>query len=328
MSLYKRLRKSLDNPQMVKFVLKRRVLPVLKAMKRGHLSLLKGSQVLLEELTGLKIYMRYLSWKSEKGLLLRSIQGSKMFLDPSDPGISRDLLIYGIREETASQAFQKELRALLKVTEGKVVVLELGANIGYYALMEAKVLGNRSKILAFEPDVNNINLLRANIAINGYNDLFNVKHAAVGGEDGKAILALSNHSNLHRILPNGHYLKKNTDSGNKVEVEMYTVKTILAQHNIQNIDVNVIRMDVEGYEAHIFRGMEELIESAGKLLIFLELHCHILDVESRNYILSTLKGGGFHVVSRSSQGGELLEIASLDDLYQYQKSLRLIVKNY
>ena len=54
-------------------------------------------------------------------------------------------------------------------------VLDLGANIGYYAIMEAKV-GSSGKIYAIEPDPRNIEILIKNLKLNKINDIFEFEH--------------------------------------------------------------------------------------------------------------------------------------------------------
>ena len=71
--------------------------------------------------------------------------------------ISKGLYIMGSREKLETHIMKKELR------KGDIC-LEAGANIGYYAFLEAKVPS--TKIYAFEPDPRNINLLKKGIKVN------------------------------------------------------------------------------------------------------------------------------------------------------------------
>ena len=64
--------------------------------------------------------------------MLRTVQGNKMFLDLQRAGISRTLAIMGIREADHVELMQEELK------QGMVVV-DIGANIGYYTLMAASI---------------------------------------------------------------------------------------------------------------------------------------------------------------------------------------------
>ena len=56
------------------------------------------------------------------------------------------------------------------VKEGDYVV-DLGANIGYYTLIFAKLVGKKGKVFAFEPDKDNFRLLKKNIQTNCYSNI-------------------------------------------------------------------------------------------------------------------------------------------------------------
>ncbi|MCK4823771.1 hypothetical protein KA005_48910, partial [bacterium] len=73
---------------------------------------------------------KFLRLKSKDGFYLKEIQGSKMYLDLSDEGICKELVFSDIREKQATIMMHKILK------EGDIVV-DIGANIGYYALLEA-----------------------------------------------------------------------------------------------------------------------------------------------------------------------------------------------
>ena len=93
--------------------------------------------------------------------VIKKIQGSKMLLDLRDKGIHKDLFLYGCREPECTKIVQKEL------CEGMKVV-DIGANIGYYALMEAQIVGDSGKIYAIEPEPRNFRMLERNIEMNSY----------------------------------------------------------------------------------------------------------------------------------------------------------------
>ena len=71
-------------------------------------------------------------------------------------GIGRALYVFRSRELDHKWMLDNEL------SSGNVV-LDLGANIGYYAIMEARKIGGTGKIYAIEPDPRNIELLQKNI---------------------------------------------------------------------------------------------------------------------------------------------------------------------
>ena len=80
-----------------------------------------------------------------------SVNGSDMFICLTDKGISRDLYLYKEREKFSTEF----MKSFIKEDD---VIFEIGANIGYYVILETKI-ANKGKIIAFEPSPFNRNLL-------------------------------------------------------------------------------------------------------------------------------------------------------------------------
>ena len=113
----------------------------------------------LERFAGLKrLYRYFLQNRNLPTQLLVTAQGNKFFLDPRD-AMSKDLLSHGVWEEYETQIFKET------ISPGDVV-LDIGANIGYYSLIAARLVGDTGKVHAFEPEPNSRDLLEKNIAVN------------------------------------------------------------------------------------------------------------------------------------------------------------------
>ena len=67
-----------------------------------------------------------------------------MYLDPKDRGISRTLLLFGERELDHKLILERIVKKNMKI-------FDIGANIGYYVLMESNLIGEKGKILEIEP---------------------------------------------------------------------------------------------------------------------------------------------------------------------------------
>lgn len=118
--------------------------------------------------------------KQSKGrFTIKKINGSKMYLDINDEGLSHDLISDGVREFYATQKMKKEIK------KGDVIV-DIGANIGYYALLEARLVGKKGIVYAIEPVPRNIAILKKNIELNNYSNL-EVYQLAYGGQKGSCL---------------------------------------------------------------------------------------------------------------------------------------------
>lgn len=80
-----------------------------------------------------------------------------------------------------------------------MVCLDIGANIGYYTLLESKIVGKNGRVIAIEPSPVNFPQLQKNIKIQ---DASNIEaHQLAGGNiNGKINFLLDKHSNLSRIV--------------------------------------------------------------------------------------------------------------------------------
>lgn len=188
----------------------------------------------------------------------KQIYDYRMLLDLNDRGISRTLLLFGQRE--------MEHKVMLeKVLKPGMTVLDIGANIGYYALMEMKIIGPTGTLLAVEPSPSNAKLLKRNLELNGHHGI-EVRNAAVSDSSGYRTFFMSEMSNLNTFHDNG--TGKLHLSGQTVEVETLTVPQVAAGRKL-----DLIRMDVEGHEVEVINGLLPAIEAGEQApMIIFETH--------------------------------------------------------
>lgn len=175
----------------------------------------------------------------------KRIYDYRMLLDLRDRGISRTLILFGQREMEHKVMLERVLKPGMSV-------LDIGANIGYYALMELGMIGSNGRLIAIEPSPSNVELLKRNLALNGY-DGVEAHNAAISDSSGTRQFFLSEMSNLNTFHDTGtgslHL------SGKTVEVRTATVPEIAAGRPI-----DLIRMDVEGHEVEVINGLLPAVE--------------------------------------------------------------------
>jgi FkbM family methyltransferase len=199
------------------------------------------------------------------------IMGSKVNLDTSRGHVDFNLYNWGCHEPGFTYVMMQEIR------EG-ITVVDIGANIGYYALLESRLVGKTGRVYAIEPAPDNFKRLRANIALNNYANI-EVFQLAVGNKNGKEKLYLSASPNLHNLLGiEGKTGKSKTYIG-AIDIETVTLDEFLKDKKPPDL----VRMDVEGYEYHITEGMKKTLGEARNLAVFMELH------------LSTMKTAGLNI---------------------------------
>ncbi len=201
------------------------------------------------------------------------VQGSKMFLDKKD---CLWLLFNGIYEPIETELVKKELK------KGDTV-LDIGANIGYYTLLFAKLVGENGKVFAFEPDPTNFTLLKKNIEINGYENVVLVQKA-VANKNGTVRLYIKGEDNI------GYNTIYDTNDGRKsIEIESIRLDDYFKDYNGQ---IDFIKMDVEGAEGAVIRGMPNLLNKTIKIVTeFSPMLLKKFEINSKEYLNLLIKHG-------------------------------------
>lgn len=227
------------------------------------------------------------------------ILGHDMFLDEKD---SLQLSVHGVYEP-----FQTELAVGL-IKKGDVV-LDIGANIGYYTLIFAREVGPQGRVYAFEPEPTNFAILKRNVEINGYENVIMVPKA-VSNETGRIRLYLCEENwGDHRIYDSG-------DGREWIEVEAVRLDDYFDGYRGP---VNFIKMDIQGAEAKALQGMAGLLERNRHLTMMTEFWPAGLKkcgTDPQEY-LKSLVDHGFKVlhINEQSRRAEVVVVRNLLDLH-------------
>jgi FkbM family methyltransferase len=131
-----------------------------------------------------------------------------------------------------------------------MTVVNVGANVGYFALWSAQLVGESGTVIAIEPDPTNFELLVQNIATHGYSRVVEPIRAAADHHSG--ILSLYNNptnSGDHRVFDN-------EDSNHaSIQIEAVAVDSL-----VQNRHVDAILTDAQGWDHRVLRGLRQTIE--------------------------------------------------------------------
>jgi FkbM family methyltransferase len=202
------------------------------------------------------------------------------------------------------ERFVKERDVLSRVTKPGMTVIDIGANIGYYTLLFSSLVSDGGKVIALEPDSTNLRELQINVSHNELNSIVSI--IPIGASD---------HDGVDRFEPglNSHI----TPSGSQ-QVSVMKLDSIL------KTKVDLIKIDVEGYEGAVLDGAVETIERS-RPVILLELHPNLLTTHTHRQIAEGLQRNYRHLnvyqIERQSpwrrllQGyGFLREYTEADDL--------------
>jgi len=181
------------------------------------------------------------------------VNGQRMFLDEHD---SLGFLTGDDYEPLATSVVKRCVRV-------GASVVDVGAHIGYYTLLFARLVGPTGRVVAFEPDPENFGLLERNVALNRYANVVS-RQAAVADISGRLAFDVGG-------AAWGHHLRAGADKGSDqhgqaVEVEVVRLDDVVPT----DMPVDFLKIDVEGVEMLALGGMPELLRRSPNVQILTE----------------------------------------------------------
>jgi FkbM family methyltransferase len=189
-------------------------------------------------------------------LLLSKILGRyKIYVDSRDIGIASNLLMDGFWESWIT-------RFMIQNVKPGDVCIDAGANFGYYSLLLAELAGKEGKAIAIEPNAYLSKLLSFTSSVNEYH--FTTVQKALSDETGELTLTVPLH-----FWGGGTIRKEKVDDHVTTElVQVDTLDAVVDNLNLSKVDF--IKMDCEGVEPLIFRGMKEVLKKNPQLKMIME----------------------------------------------------------
>ncbi|MCX5794111.1 MAG: FkbM family methyltransferase [Elusimicrobia bacterium] len=180
----------------------------------------------------------------------------------------------------------KMVEEFRRVVRPGMVVVDCGANIGYYTILASKLVGEQGKVLALEPELTNLGFLVKNVVANACVNVF-VCPCAAGRSFGAATLYLSFPSRSgHSIRsPRERHAGAISQQVGMVPLDEYL--GVLRPH--------VVKMDIEGGESLAIAGMNRMIEDRRLQAVFIECCREVLSDQgtSVDEFLAVFRSAGF-----------------------------------
>ena len=195
--------------------------------------------------------------EAEDVTLARVLGRYKLLLDNRDLGLSPHLMLDGFWEMWVTEA----LRGILR--HGMVAV-DIGANVGYHTVLMADLVGQAGQVHAFEPNPRIAGLLRHSMELNGFARRVAV-HAAPAASSSGRLVRLS--------VPQGQPMNAHLgsdDRENEPGATVHEVRTVTLDDGLTGQAADVIKIDAEGAELDIWRGMQATLARSRRISIVLE----------------------------------------------------------
>ena len=212
--------------------------------------------------------------------------GAKMLVDTRDAMVAPWLVLDGLWESHVTGWLQQTL------TPGQVFV-DVGANIGYFTLLGATLVGPEGRCVGIEAHPRMAELLQRNVIINGLHGYVTTWQRAAWSEPTELKLHLrqnfASNSRVGSIGPDA--LRRLGDTEEIIEVEAVRLDDLLA--DLPRIDV--MKVDVEGAEVQVFSGLSRILAANPAITIIFEWSPgQIVDVgDDPSALLHLLTSQGF-----------------------------------
>jgi FkbM family methyltransferase len=264
------------------------------------------------------------------------IQGSKMYVNIHDESFRMRKTFEGyavnrIHEEATTNLFKK-------VVKERSVVVDLGANIGYFTLLAAKLVGPQGKVFSFEPEPKNFSYLKKNIELNNYSQV-EAFQEAVSDRREKTRLYICSYDTGHHTIKryNGieAYSKGRNTEERSIEIETVTLDSFLKG---KSDCVDVIKMDVEGAEMLVLAGMDKTLRANRNIKMFVEFFPLLIEKmgnSPQEFIRKLLDDyhSSIYIIpdDYDAQKGEMIKINNVEDVMNLCKKeeshINLFLKN-
>lgn len=205
-----------------------------------------------------------LSWTSRKLVPLNELVWVQI-----QEGPAKDLWIrvnprtgQHVRKGIAEPQVQKALSDFLRPG---MTFYDLGANIGFFSLIAAQLVGTSGHVVAFEADPEIAARLRENLAYNKF-DHATIEQKAVWFDVGMVSFARADiNTSPDRGL--GHVTRDTLADENSIAVEAISLDAYTASHPVPDF----LKCDVEGAEVAVFQGAARLLAER-RLVLLVEMH--------------------------------------------------------
>jgi len=223
----------------------------------------------------------YFRWAVSQGELLRTnLAGIDVQFFASTPAELRDV-------EGALVAEEDFLQVLISTLHPGDVFFDVGSSVGQFAIPLAKVVGGQGQVIAFEPEAQAYNRLLAHLQLNKLSNV-RVFRQALGDQNARGRLFVGKGACPSLLRHSAHAGQQ------AASVDVEVVRGDWLRENETLPLPRAVKIDVEGYEYAVLRGLQRTLAEPACELLCLEVHPSFLPSSvTLETILEFLKQCGF-----------------------------------
>ena len=199
--------------------------------------------------------MTFAAYVGDDTVLCRTLSRFKMYVSTKDDGLAPHLIGEGYWEMWVT-------RVMTQLIEPGMVCIDAGANIGYYTVLMGELAGPDGKVVAAEPVPATRRLLERNVRINGFEAFTTILDTAFGADRGEVTMFVPPGEPKNALIWDGAL-----PGWEELRVPLQRIDDL----DLPRVDF--VKIDVEGAEIDLWRGMRETMARNRDIHILMEVNC-------------------------------------------------------
>lgn len=205
--------------------------------------------------------------------------GLQMEIDPWE-WVQSDIFKNGLIESLTMRLYERIL------APGDTY-LDVGAHVGFHVLAARRCVGEEGRIVAIDPQPYNCNKILANCRVNGFSNVLTI--VAVAGEE-VGMVTLNDQSSRDKSRLTMTFTPVN-DRPRQFRVPMIRLDDLCDELDLGR--VKLIKVDVEGFEPEVLKGLGGRIDEVQNLVI--ELLPESVNSSATQAMLDSIRVNGFEL---------------------------------
>ena len=187
-----------------------------------------------------------------------------ILLDPNNA--NENFLLYHFKHGVCYES--EVVQVMLRVIRRGDYCIDVGANVGFFTLLMAKLVGDAGSILAFEPGTNNLPKLKNNLALNNVPQVTLIEQPAWSKNEKIKFWLDADSSGSNAVWDPGKWF---ANEKSRQHPESYEIEATRVDDHVER-EVRLVKIDTEGAEQHILEGMEATLRHRKPSFIIAEFN--------------------------------------------------------
>jgi len=189
----------------------------------------------------------------------------------------------GLMEQFIEGIYERNCR----LREGDIVI-DIGASFGFNTVDFSRKVGDKGIVVAIEPDIGSLVILRKNLELNGCNNVIVVEKGVWSKKDNLKFYLKENPRTNSPVI-----IKTKGKVTGTTEIEVDTLDNILEELGIDIGKVVLIKMDIEGAEIEALKGMDRIVSKNTDIKVVVASYHKIEGQPTHKTIIPMMEQMGF-----------------------------------